>query len=365
MRVLRGAVAPLRAAAVESKAWNLIFPRGEWHGPNLAPLGGSIAIDDGMLSEVVANWEAAGRPPLPVRITHAHLEEADPVKRLELERAVGLLTDMRVTAEGLEVLTEWAPAGVEAVRGGAWNFWSPEWLSEHTDRRTGEKRGWWLSGVALTNDPFFNSMPAVAASTGALPGSPTDNPNKEKPMSYAKIAAALGMPEDSTEEAIVAECMKMKAGMQPPPAMMQASVKAEVARVVEPLQASLKAAQEKAAALEASIFARDVDGVIEVAKSKGFACEPMREAIQLVASAKGLDAAKALAESAPKVPMKSVGTGGEKSTVTASAAEYDAAFSKFRTDNPGLSLSAAVSAFHRANPTMANALVASIPTKQA
>lgn len=365
MKVLRGAVAPLRAAAVESKAWNLIFPRGEWHGPNLAPLGGSIAIDDGMLSEVMANWEMAGRPPLPVRITHAHLEEADPVKRLELERAVGLLTDMRVTAEGLEVLTEWAPAGVEAVRGGAWNFWSPEWLPEHTDRRTGEKRGWWLSGVALTNDPFFNSMPAVAASTGALPGSPTDNPNKEKPMSYAKIAAALGMPEDSTEEAIVAECMKMKGGMQPP-AVMQASVKAEVARVVEPLQASLKAAQEESAQLKASLFKRDVNAVIEAAKAKGFACEPMREAIELVASAKGLDAAKALAESANKVPMSSVGVGGEKSTtVTASAAEYEAAFSKYRAENPGQSLQSAVAAFHRANPTMAKALVASIPTKQA
>lgn len=362
--VLRGAVAPLRAAAVESKAWNLIFPRGEWHGPNLAALGGSIAIDDAMLTEVVANWQAAGKPPLPVRVTHAHLEEADPVKRLELERAVGLLTDMRVTASGLEVLTEWTPAGVEAVRGGAWNFWSPEWLPEHTDRRTGEKRGWWLSGVALTNDPFFNSMPAVAASTGSLPGSPTDNPNKEKPMSYAKIAAALGMPEDSTEEAIVAECMKMKGGMQPPPALMQASVKAEVAKVVEPLQASLKAANEKAQQLEEALFQRDVESVIESAKAEGFACEPMREAIHVVASAKGLDAAKSLARTAPKVALKPAGVGGEKSTVTASAQEYDAAFSKFRQENPGQSLSSAISAFHRANPTMAKALVASIPTKQ-
>lgn len=363
--VLRGAMAPLRAAAVESKAWNLIFPRGEWHGPNLAPLGGSIAIDDGMLSEVVANWEAAGRPPLPVRITHAHLEEADPVKRLELERAVGLLTDMRVTAEGLEVLTEWAPAGVEAVRGGAWNFWSPEWLPEHTDRRTGEKRGWWLSGVALTNDPFFNSMPAVAASTALPPGSPTGTQQKGQQMNYAKIAAALGMPEDSTEEAIVAECMKMKAGMQPP-AVMQASVTAAVAKAIEPVQAQLKAAQQEAAQLKASLFARDVDGVIESAKQKGFACDPMREAIQLVASAKGLEAAKSLAESAPKVPMQSMGVGGEKATtVTASAAEYEAAFSKYRAENPGQSLQSAVAAFHRANPTMAKALVASIPTKQA
>jgi phage I-like protein len=363
MTVLRGAVAPLRAAAVESKAWNLIFPRGEWHGPNLAPLGGSITIDDGMLSELVANWEAAGRPPLPVRVTHAHLEEADPVKRLELERAVGLLSDMRVTADGLEVLTEWTPAGVEAVRGGAWNFWSPEWLPEHTDRRTGEKRGWWLSGVALTNDPFFNSMPAVAASTALPPGSPTGTPNKEQHMSYAKIAAALGMPEDSTEEAIVAECMKMKGGMAPPPPLMQASVKAEVSKAVEPLQASLKAANEKVAALEAeaqkakdALFARDVDAVIEDAKREGFTCEPMRKAVQLVASHDGLEAAKSLARTAPKVAMSAAGVGGEKpTTVTASAQEYGAALAAFEKES-GLSGMSAVRAFHTRNPAMAKAV---------
>lgn len=363
--VLRGSFVPLRAAAVESKQWNLIFPRGEWHGANLASIGGSIDIDDGMLAELVANWASAGKPPLPVRVTHSHLDESDPVKRLELEKAVGLLTDFRVTAEGLEALTEWNPAGASAVRGGEWNFWSPEWQPKHIDRRTGETRGWWLSGVALTNDPFFHTMPAVAASTGSLPGSPTDNPNKEKPMSYAKIAAALGMPEDSTEEAIVAECSKMKAGMQqPPPAVMQASVKAEVARVIEPLQASLKAANEESTKLKETLFARDVDAIIDEAKREGFACEPMREAIHLVASAKGLDAAKGLARTASQVAMKSVGTDNGKSTVTASVQEYDAAFSKFRQDNPTIPLSSAISAFHRANPTMAKSLVASIPTQQ-
>jgi phage I-like protein len=359
---LRGASASLRAQATESKAWNLVFPRGQWHGPNLGAIGGSIDIDDAMLREMVANWEAAGRPALPVRVTHAHLDEADPVKRLELERAVGLLTDMRVTADGLEVLTEWAPAGVEAVRSGAWNFWSPEWQPQHRDRRTGEARGWWLSGVALTNDPFFNSMPAVAASTALPPGSPTGTPHKEQLMSYAKIAAALGMPEDSTEEAIVAECMKMKGGMQQmqPPGMMQASVKAEVSKAVEPLQASLKAATEKAAALEAALFDRDVDAVIESAKAEGYACEPMREAIKLVASAHGLDAAKKLAQSAQKLAMKPAGVSTEKK-LTASTDEYVAALTEHE-KKTGLKGREAIQSFHRANPEMARVMVASIPT---
>ena len=56
--------------------------------------------------------------------------------------------------------------------------------------------------------------------------------------------------------------------------------------------------------------------------------------------------------------------GASASTATASSQEYDAAFAKFRAENPTVSLSSAISAFHRANPTMAKALVASIPTKQ-
>jgi phage I-like protein len=315
--------------AVSSK-WNLVFPRGEWHGANLASIGGSIVIDDAMLREVVANWQAAGKPPLPVRVTHAHLDETDPVKRLELEKAVGLLADMRVTAQGLEVLTEWNPAGVAAVESGEWNFWSPEWAPQHQDRRTGDTRGWWLSGVALTNDPFFHTMPAVAASSTAIPpGSPTGNQLKGQHMNYAKIAAALGMPEDSTEEAIVAECSKMKASG----ASMQASLTAAVQKAVSPVEEQLKATSARLATIEAekqkadeALFARDVNDIIEAAKRDGYACEPMRASIEVVAKASGLDAAKKLAQSAAKLSATTTGTGGGAGagdTVKASVAEYN------------------------------------------
>jgi transaldolase len=119
----------------------------------------------------------------------------------------------------------------------------------------------------------------------------------------------------------------MKAGLQQPPAVMQASVKAEVARVVEPLQASLKAANEKASKLEDTLFARDVDGIIEEAKREGFACEPMRASIVLVAKASGLEEAKKLAESAARVNVTAVGHGNgaasSADTVKASVTEYD------------------------------------------
>ena len=218
-----------------------------------------------------------------------------------------------------------------------------------------------MSGVALTNDPFFNTMPAVAASTAIQPGSPTGKPNKGQHMNpYAKIAAALGMPEDSTEESVVLECSKLKSGMP----MMQASVD----KAIEPLRAQLKAQAEQVEALKAAnakkdaeLFTRDVDGVIEAAKREGFACEPMRDSIIIVAQAKGLAEAKKLAESAAKVNVTTTGTGNANAnTVTASAQQYAAALEEHE-KKTGLSGRALVSDFHRTNPAMAKALVASIP----
>ncbi len=368
-KTLRGAVKPLRAAAAESKVWNLIFPRGTWHGRNLDPIGGSITIDDEMLSQVKANWERAGRPPLPVRLTHQHLDaEVTPVERLELEKAYGLLTDVRVTAEGLEVLTEWTPKGAELVRAGEWNFWSPEWTPEGTDRRTGESVGWSLSGVALTNDPFFNSMPAVAASSAIPPGSSTGNQLKGKQMNpFAKIAAALGMPEDSTEEAVVQACSQMKAAFSQP--QMQASLRAEVSKAIEPLQEQLKASAVELQTLKAenakkdeALFTRDVEKLMADAKAEGFACDPMKEAISLVAKAKGFEEAGKLARSAAKLNLTTTGVPGSTGakSLEANAQDYGAALDAFSKANPGLKGLGVIHAFHRANPGMAALVTANI-----
>ena len=360
--LLRCSFVSLRGAAVESQAWNLLMPVGKWHGPNFDSLGGSIDISAKMLAEMVANWVEAGRPPLPVRVTHEHLNETDSLKRMELEKAVGLMTDFRVTPEGLEALTEWTPKGVSLVRSGEWNFWSPEWAPQHINRATGEVSGWWLSGTALTNSPYFHTMPAVAASTALPPGSPTGKPNKGQHMTYAKVAAALGMPEDSNEEAIVAECMKMKAATS----TMQASLTAAVQKAVSPLEEQLKAATARVVVIETekqkaaeALFERDVNDVIESAKREGFACEPMRASIVLVAKSAGLDEAKKLAQSAAKVPLATTGVGQSGTTATASVQDYAAALEKFATEK-GLTGSAAVRAFHASNPAMAKVAAAPI-----
>lgn len=310
------------ALSAEGK-WNLLFPRGTWHGANLAPIGGSINLDSGLLDEMVANWEAAGKPKLPVRKTHRHLDDDVPAKdRLELEKSFGWLTDLRVTAQGLEALTEWTPAGKAAVEGGEFAFWSPEWQPRHRDRRTGETKGWWLSGTALTNDPFFNEMPPVAASADDAEEKSTDPTHKEQHMTKEQLEALrtkLGLAADATVEQILTASSKLveerdtlKAETSKP-----ATLPAEViTAAVAPVKAQVDALTAELAKRDAALLERDVEAIVATAKrGDGKTGRAINDV--LVATAKKLaatDSLKAAAdflEALPlSVPLAAVGVAG-------------------------------------------------------
>lgn len=365
MTLLRGSFQTRLDAAGDGPKWNLLFPRGEWHGANLAPIGGSITIDDAMLKEMVANWEAAGRPPLPIRKTHQHLDPgAAPLERLELEAAYGLLTDLRVTAAGLEVLADWNEAGRAEVRAGKWNFWSPEWTPTHTDRRTGEQRGWWVQGTALTNDPFFNTMPRVAASATQPPThQPTLKGHTMPPELMKRLKAALKCAESATDEEVCAAA-EMFGKPTEVEIELEKKLEASLTAAVSPLQASLKAAEEKVAALQAEATAakaalqeRDVEALMAAAKAEGKAVEPLREFIVASAKRDGIDSAKRLVAAVPStVPMKEMGSAGKEATpeatIAAASKEYHDGLDAFAKEK-GLTIAAAAHLFNRANPELA------------
>lgn len=320
------------AFAADSAKWNILFPRGTWHGANLKPIGGSIDLDSGLLEEMVANWEAAGRPKLPVRKTHRHLDDDVPaVDRPQLERAFGWLTDLRVTAQGLEALTEWTPEGRAEVEAGAFAFWSPEWQPKHVDRRTGAVKGWWLSGTALTNDPFFHEMPPVAAAVSS-----TDQPaTQEHPMNeeqLKQLRASLGLAADAPVEAVLkaaaqatADVCTLKAAQEKQPTIT-AAVQEAVQTATMPLVAQLKAADAelvdmKVAALIAE--AKRGDGKL----GRAIVDEKVKPVIQKLIAAEssrdeGLKAAAAYLEAFPcTVPMAPVGYGTKgEGKLTAQAA---------------------------------------------
>lgn len=328
----------LRAAfampVVASGKWNLLFPRGTFHGPNLKQLGGSLTIDDAFLSECVASWVAQGKPQLAVVKTHQHLdEEPTPTERLVLEEAYGFITDMRASDAGLECFVEWNPAGVEAVTSGKWGFWSAEWGRGTTNLLTGQKEGWNVWGAALTNKPFLSVLPPLAASANAVIEGKPNSKSKEKmtmeellkqcaEMLSGENGAAFGaalntlitksVGDNDGDEGLTAAPPTPPA---PGPADMPA---AALAAAVKPLEEKLKAAQSRIDALTASALDAQVDA--EALKLKAgdgkFArvvSDELIAAAKREARASGVKSAVALMASlAPQgAPLKAAGLSGE------------------------------------------------------
>lgn len=328
---------------VASEAWNLLFPKGTWHGENLRPIGGSITIDDAMLEEMVANWRGASAPPLPVYKTHAHLDEdVSALERAELSKAYGYLTDFRVTAAGLEAKTEWTPAGKRMVDEGEFAFWSPEWQPRHRDRRTGEAKGWWLSGTALCSNPFFDSMPQLAAQEMPPVAASADDAEeksteptltKEQHMTKEQLEAlraSLGLAADATMEQIIKASADQRAALVASEAKLKDSTPtAEViTAAVAPVKAQIETLQAELAKRDAAILERDVEALVATAKrGDGKSGRAINDT--LVATAKklargegGLVEAKAFLEAIPmSVPLKATGvSGGDGEPLTAETA---------------------------------------------
>lgn len=367
--LLRGAFPGARLDAQgDGPKWNLLFPRGEWHGANLKPIGGSIVIDEAMLQEVVANWRDAGKPALPVRKTHLHLDADVPaVDRPELEKSYGLLTDFRVTAAGLEALTEWTDEGRGVVKAGEFNFWSPEWQPKHVDRRTGDVKGWWVSGTALTNDPFFNSMPRVAAETAPAAAAPTLNPTKalageEKHMDKKRICAALGLPESCGDDEVYAAIeAKCKAAAEKTGTLTASDVSTAVKAAVEPIEKEL-------AVTRATLLERDLDSLIASKKAgdgrSGRAIDESKVKpvlLKLVASEKqhadGMKLAAEYLDAIPcTVPVKAAGTPGNVEDKGSDAvAKFEALVAEAQKNDPKLTYTAAARLVASSHRDVANA----------
>lgn len=235
--------------------WSLIFPRGQWFGENLRSIGGSIKLDDELFAEMIGNWKDAGRPSLPVFYGHPDSDPTPGVTKAEKRKAAGWFEDLRVTPYGLEALVKWTDAAKEQIRADEYRYFSPEWAPQHLDRRTGEVKGWWLYGAALLNDPFFNSLPKVAADNpGAAGNEPAQtNPQGQRAqgaiMDKKRLCAALGIPETTPDEEVMAALeAKCKASASAEPKLTAAAI----SEAVEPLKAALAAHAEQVKTLEAA-----------------------------------------------------------------------------------------------------------------
>ncbi len=212
--------------------WNMLMPIGQWHRSDF-PEGG-IKVDASLVAKFVANWKANGSPALPVDYHH---EEGD--------IASGWIEQLEARADGLWGATKWTKTARAHILDDEYRYLSPTFALESTDRRSGKPQGPWLYGAALLNDPFFDSMPRVAASVDL---SSTQTPKapvaKEQHLNRKLLCARLGLGEDATDEQINAALAKpavIEAAAKPDAAVITAAVEAAIAPLKGAFDAQAKA----------------------------------------------------------------------------------------------------------------------------
>jgi len=292
------------------RVWCQLFPLGERHRPDFP--GGKLNLTPDVMAAFVANWEKAGCPALPVDYEH---DEEGP--------ASGWIENLRVSPSGeLEGAIRWTDDAAKDIKADRRRYLSPTWAMQHTDRRTGAKGGPWLYGAALTNTPFFHEMPRVAASHSETTHNPNGLRAMETAMDKKRICAALGLPEDTDDtavmEAIEAKCATKASN--PDADKLRAALTATTEEATK-LAARVAALEAEKAKAEAAAFERDVDALLALPKA---GLPAMAEVVRAHAKAVGLESAKKLVASLPDVPTAPVGTAGKEGTKGDAEAELEA-----------------------------------------
>jgi len=81
-----------------------------------------------------------------------------PVAELSEKARAGLAAKQAQGVETFWTLTEWLPRAKGYVEDGSYQWASIAIWPDTTDPKTGENIGWYMSSVALTNDPFLQGM---------------------------------------------------------------------------------------------------------------------------------------------------------------------------------------------------------------
>lgn len=292
--------------------WCALFPRGRW----VHHTGGEIDFTSELAASMVAEWKAAGSPPLPITLHHVP-GDVDIVEKRTAGEAEGWIEDLRVgTGDiALEGAVKWTEPAKALIAADRYRYLSPEWAMAYVDRRSGEKRNApWLYGAALLNDPFFHSMPRVAAS--AAPNhhaQPPAAPKAKEQHMMQRIRAAVGL-SDGVAEEVVAEAVEklaaaQKANTERLTAANQATVKlTALEQSFEVLKASNTKLEGELAAMKTAKAKAEVDALVTAAMAEHEVPDPLKASIEKMAETCGIEEARKLVASLPKA--KRVGEKG-------------------------------------------------------
>ena len=295
----------------EGRVWTQLFPLGTWHRADFP--GGKVELTPEFLGQFITSWKAGGSPPLPLDYDH---KEDGP--------ASGWIEDLRQRPSGeLEGAVKWTDEAAAEIRADKRRYISPTWSMQHTNRRTGEKGGPWLYGAALLNDPFYDSMPRVAASDNPQHRSKTMFTDEQLKM----LRANLFLAADASPEDILTATKPLTASASETVEKLTASMKAQT-----DAEAKLTAANAEIATLKANAekagkerFDEQVETAIKAAKLEGRAVDAM-VATKAFKAATDIETVKELLVSvAPTVPLQAKGNPAKPESAPADAkAQYDA-----------------------------------------
>ncbi len=111
--------------------------------------------------------------------------------------------------DGLWVVVEWTAKAAQAIKDKEYKYLSPVWVKNFTDKETGEKLPAKLLNAALTNEPFFDGLKPLTASSNFRDADILFATDQQNPMEVnmnpelmAKLCKLLGIDPKSTPEEI-------------------------------------------------------------------------------------------------------------------------------------------------------------------
>lgn len=113
---------------------------------------GTMVIDDGIMTQMVANFDKKVRKAVPVDVDH------------DGGKAAGWIQKLVMKEDGLWAEVEWNKYGKDLLKEKIYKLFSPEWSFDYVDPQHSTHHGAVLIAGSLTNRPLFKNLEAIVAS---------------------------------------------------------------------------------------------------------------------------------------------------------------------------------------------------------
>lgn len=327
------------------------------------PVYGKIKFDDKVVSDIVSNFNSNARG------TELDIDYDHKAKSGE---AAGWVKAAEKRSDGLYLTVEWTKDAWTKIKNKAYRYFSPEFASEWTHPKTGNKYQNVLFGGGITNRPFLKDILPLNMSELFEEQKEGNNMDREK------LIELLGLSADATDEQIetaIKERPQNESGTENKNTSEQEDTDttelsediiklAESSPAIKALVDSVQSLQTTVATQSAALQLAETEAKV-VKLSEPVNGRQLPASVQKQLQSVLLDAPKALSdkivslfESFNKVGYVQLGEIGESSNVAGDGAGEDAskkfndAVTKLIKDNEGMSYGDAVERVAATNPEL-------------